>query len=292
MNFDCLLRKRTTALSVLCALALSLGGCSTFDSLGSLNPFGGEKYETKILADVPAADIYDQAVARLAKKDTSGAAKKFGQLEKDYAYSDWARKGLLMETAAQFQGGQYQDAIDSGGRYYKLYPNSPDAPYALYLQAMSYYSQVPDISRDQTQAGKALDLFNEIATKYPNSEYANDAKYKIQVTRDQLAGKEMSIGRFYLARKNYTAAVNRFREVLAKYQTTRHTEEALMRLTEAYLGLGVSSEAQTAAAILGHNFPDSQWYKDSYALLQSDGLEPHEDTGSWISKAFKKVGLT
>ena len=285
-------RKRTAVLGATSLLAVSLGGCSTFDSFDSLNPFAGEKYETKILADVPANDIYDQAVARLAKKDTSGAAKKFGQLEKDYAYSDWARKGLLMEAAANYQGGQYQDAVDAGQRYYKLYPDSPDAPYALYIQAMAYYNQVPDISRDQTAAIKAMDLFEQVATKYPNSEYANDAKYKLQVARDQLAGKEMSIGRFYLARKNYTAAVNRFREVLAKYQTTRHTEEALMRLTEAYLGLGVTSEAQTAAAILGHNFPDSQWYKDSYALLQSDGLEPHEDTGSWISKAFKKVGLT
>ena len=197
-----------------------------------------------------------------------------------------------MQAAAQYQGGQYDDAIDAGGRYYKLYPDSPDAPYALYLEAMSYYSQVPDISRDQAQAGKALDLFNQIVTKYPNSEYANDAKYKLQVTRDQLAGKEMSVGRFYLARKNYTAAVNRFREVLAKYQTTRHSEEALLRLTEAYLGLGITSEAQTAAAILGHNYPDSEWYKDAYALLQTDGLEPHEDTGSWISKTFKRVGLT
>lgn len=275
--------------AVCCASAIALAGCSSLDSL---NPFAGEKYETKILADVPADDIYNQGIARLGKKDTSGAAKKFGQLEKDYAYSDWARKGLLMEAAAQYQGGDYDDAVESGERYYKLYPDSPDAPYALYLQAMSYYSQVPDISRDQAQAGKAMDLFNTIVTKYPSSEYANDSKYKLQVTRDQLAGKEMSVGRFYLARKNYTAAINRFREVLGKYQTTRHTEEALMRLTEAYLGLGITSEAQTAGAILGHNFPDSEWYKDSFALLQTEGLEPHEDTGSWISKAFKKVGLT
>lgn len=280
---------RLVALAALCATTLPVAGCSTFDSL---NPFGGEKYETKILADVPADDIYNQGVARLDKKDTGGAAKKFGQLEKDYAYSDWARKGLLMETFAQYQGGEYQDAIDSGSRYYKLYPNAPDADYALYLQAMSYYNQVPDISRDQSQAGKAMVLFNEIATKYPKSEYADDARYKIQVTRDQMAGKEMSVGRFYLARKNYTAAVNRFREVLGKYQTTRHTEEALERLTEAYLALGITTEAQTAAAILGHNYPDSDWYKDAFALLKTDGLEPHEDQGSWISKAFKKVGLT
>ena len=280
---------RSALLGLALSTTMGLGGCSTLDGL---NPFAGEKYETKILPDVPADDVYDQGVARLDKKDTSGAAKKFSQLEKDYPYSDWARKGLLMETFAQYQGGSYDDAIASGSRYYSLYPNSSDAPYALYLQAMSYYNQVPDISRDQLQAGKALDLFNQVVTKYPNSEYANDSRYKIQVTRDQLAGKEMSVGRFYLARKNYVAAVNRFREVLAKYQTTRHTEEALMRLTETYLGLGISNEAQTAAAILGHNYPDSQWYKDAYALLKNDGLEPYEDQGSWLSKTFKKIGLT
>ena len=268
---------------------LPLAGCSSLDSF---NPFAGEKYETKIVPDIPAEDIYNQGVARLNNKDASGAAKKFGQLEKDYAYSDWARKGLLMQTSAQYQAGNYDDAIESGGRYAKLYPTTPDAAYAVYLQAMSYYNQVPDISRDQMQSAKALELFTEVATKYPNSEYANDAKYKIQVARDQLAGKEMSVGRFYLGRKNYTAALNRFREVIGKYQTTRHTEEALMRLTEAYLALGISNEAQTAAAILGHNYPDSQWYKDAYALLQGEGLEPHEDQGSWLSKAFKKIGLT
>lgn len=275
--------------ALLGAVALPIAGCSTFENL---NPFGGEKYETKILPDVPADDIYNQGVARATAHDTEGAVKKFGQLEKDFAYSDYARKGLLMQTYAQYNGGNYDDAVESGARYYKLYPNSPDAPYALYLQAMSQYSQVPDISRDQQQAGKALVLFEEIVQKYPNSEYANDAKYKIQVTRDQLAGKEMSVGRFYLARKNYTAAINRFREVLAKYQTTRHTEEALMRLTEAYMGLGITDEAQTAAAILGHNFPDSDWYKDSFALLKDNGLEPHENQDSWISKAFHKIGLT
>jgi outer membrane protein assembly factor BamD len=287
-SFRSLLRTFARA-GVLAVVGLAMAGCSTIENL---NPFAGEKYETKILPDVPADDVYNQGVARLQNRDSEGAAKKFGQLEKDFAYSDYARKGLLMQTYSQFQGGQYDDAVESGARYYKLYPTSPDAPYALYLQAMSYYSQVPDISRDQAQAGKALVLFEEIVNKFPNSEYANDAKYKIQVTRDQIAGKEMSVGRFYLARKNYTAAINRFREVLGKYQTTRHTEEALMRLTEAYMGLGITDEAQTAAAILGHNYPDSQWYKDSYALLKDNGLEPHENQDSWISKAFRKIGFS
>ncbi len=270
-------------------VALQLGGCS---SLESFNPFGAEKYETKILPDVPADDIYNQGVARLAKRDHDGATKKFAELDKQYPFSDYGRKGLLMTTYSQYSSGAYDDAIASGNRYYTSYPNSPDAPYALYLEAMSYYAQIPDISRDQNQSEKALDLFSQIVAKYPTSEYAGDAKFKIQVTRDQIAGKEMSVGRFYLQRHNYVASINRFRTVIGKYQTTRHTEEALARLTEAYMALGITNEAQTAAAVLGHNFPDSQWYKDSITLLQSGGLEPREDQGSIIYRTFHNLGLT
>ncbi|MDB5595988.1 MAG: bamD [Hyphomicrobiales bacterium] len=269
-------------------IVLPAAGCSSLDSL---NPFGGEKYETKLLADVPAEEIYDQGLARLQKKDGEGAAKKFAELEKQYPYSQWSRKGLLMQTYSQYEGTQYDDAIASANRYIGLYPTSPEVSYAAYLMGMSYYKQIPDISRDQEVTEKALQVFTALVQKYPKSEYVEDSKYKIQVTRDQLAGKEMSVGRYYLARKNYTAAVNRFRAVLAKYQTTRHAEEALYRLTEAYLGLGIAPEAQTAAAVLGHNFPDSQWYTDAHKLLAGGGLQPSEDRGSWISKAFQKVGL-
>ena len=279
---------RTAPLAAL--LAVPLAGCSTLDSI---NPFGsGEKYETKILAETPANDIYDQGLARLQKKDSAGAAKKFSELDKQYPFSEWSRKGLMMQTYANYQAGDYDTAITTGKRFTQLYPNAPDVPYSLYLQAMSYYQQIPDVSRDQENSAKALDLFQQIVAKYPTSEYADDAKFKIQVTRDQLAGKEMSTGRFYLNRHNYTAAINRFREVLSKYQTTRHTEEALERLTESYLALGISAEAQTAAAVLGHNFPDSPWYKDAFAKLQADGLEPNEDQGSWIYRAYHKLGLT
>ena len=281
--------RRAAALVLAAGLGVSVSGCSRLESL---NPFASEKYETKILPDVPPDDIYNQGLARLQKKDDEGAAKKFSDLDKQFPYSDYSRKGLLMTTYAQYQGGNYGDAIQSAHRYTALYPNSPDAPYAMYMEAMSYYSQIPDISRDQDQAQKALDLFQQISTRYPQSEYADDSKFKIQVTRDQLAGKEMSVGRFYLERRNYTAAINRFRNVVGKYQTTRHTEEALARLTEAYLALGITNEAQTAAAVLGHNYPDSQWYKDSFALLKSDGLEPREDQGSIIYRTFHKLGLT
>ena len=158
-----------------------------------------------------------------------------------------------------------------------------------YLAGMSHYNLIPDISRDQERAEKSLRFFTDLVQKYPKSEYVEDARYKIQVTRDQLAGKEMSIGRYYLNRRNYTAAINRFRAVLQNYQTTRHSEEALYRLTEAYLGLGISDEAQTAAAVLGHNFPDGEWYKDAYALLKTGGLAPHENQDSWISKIYHTV---
>jgi outer membrane protein assembly factor BamD len=278
-------------LAAVLAVGVPLAACGSLDSfdISDYNPFGAEKYKMKVEPDVPPTAVYDQGLARLAKDDGSGAAKKFEELNKNYPYSDWSKKALLMQGYSQFKAADYENAEQTCQRYVKLYPDSPDAPYAAYLEASSYYSQIPDISRDQERANKALELYTQLVQKYPNSEYANDAKYKIQVTRDQLAGKEMSVGRFYLNRRNYVAAINRFRAVLANYQTTRHAEEALYRLTEAYLGLGVTNEAQTAAAVLGHNFPDGQWYKDAYALLKGGGLEPNEDKQSWISKIYHTV---
>jgi outer membrane protein assembly factor BamD len=250
---------------------------------------GGEKYKTEITPDIPADDLYNQGLAKLKNKDYEAAAKKFGDLEKTYPSSEWARKGLLMTLFAQYEKPAYDDAVQSAQRYIGLYPNSPDTPYVYYLAGMSFYNQVPDVMRDQTSAEKALEIFSQLLQKYPKSEYVADARYKMGVVRDQLAAKEMTVGRFYLTRKNYPAAINRFHDVLGKYQTTRHTEEALYRLTEAYLAMGVTNEAQTAAAILGHNFPDSQWYKDAHALLKTGGLEPHEYTDSWLSKIGKTL---
>jgi outer membrane protein assembly factor BamD len=273
------------SLMALCAV-ISLASCSIFDDF---NPFGAEKYKMVIEPDVPASKVYDQGLAKLADGAPAEAAKKFTDLGKQFPDSDWSRKGLLMTTYAQFQAGSYDDAEQSAERYLKLYPKSTEAAYALYLEASSYYNQIPDVSRDQERAAKALALFQRIVKEYPTSEYVDDAKFKIQVTSDQLAGKEMSIGRFYLNRRNYTAAINRFRNVLTNYQTTRHSEEALYRLTEAYLGLGVTDEAQTAAAVLGHNFPEGEWYKDAYNLLKGGGLSPQENQQSWISKLYHAI---
>jgi outer membrane protein assembly factor BamD len=280
--------RRGVLASVIVALTATLGGCSTF-SLDDLNPFAGEKYKMVVEPVVPASTVYDQGLAKLANGDPSGAAKKFTDLGKKYPGSDWARKGLLMTTYAQYQSGDYDDCAGSAARYVKEYPKTPEAPYALYLEASSHYTQIMDIARDQDHAAKALELFKQLVQTYPNSEYTDDAKAKIQVTTDQLGGKEMSIGRFYLNRRNYTAAINRFRAVLTYYQTTRHSEEALYRLVEAYMGLGLTDEAETAAAILGHNFPDGEWYKNAYALLQSNGRSPQEHQGSWMLKVYHIV---
>jgi len=290
-----------TLLRIACltaGIATSVEGITLCHAEESADPFQGlkdlfkgEKYEPKVVPDVPAEDLYNQALAKMQAKDYAAAAKKFEEIERQYPYSQWQRKAMLMVTFSHFQNASYDDAIAAAKRYVGRYATGPELDYAYYLEAVSYYNQIPDISRDQDRAKKAAEIFALIIEKFPKSEYAEDARVKLQVARDQLAGKEMLVGRYYLEKHNYGAAINRFREVLFKYQTTRHTEEALMRLTEAYLALGIASEAQTAAAVLGHNFPESQWYKDAFALLKEGGLEPHEDEGSWISKAFKRMGL-
>ena len=277
---------RISVAAVAVAMALGLSGCGSLDDL---NPFAGEKYKQVIEPDVPASKVYDQGLGNLAEGAPQAAAKKFTDLGKRYPGSDWARKGLIMSTYANFQSGDYDTAATEAQRYVKEYPNTPETAYAKYLEASSYYAQILDISRDQERAYKALTAYQEVVKNYPKSEYVDDSKFKIQVTTDQLAGKEMSIGRFYLTRHNYVAAINRFRAVLTNYQTTRHSEEALYRLVEAYMGLGITDEAQTAGAILGHNFPNGEWYKDAYALLKGGGLEPHENQGSWLSKLYHAV---
>jgi outer membrane protein assembly factor BamD len=283
---------RSFALLAALAVSAAPARADIMDSITSgfgLFGGGGEKYKTEIVPDIPAETLYNQGLAKLKSRDFEAAAKKFSELEKSYPSSEWSRKALLMTIHAQFEKPAYEDAVQSAQRYIGLYPNSPDTPYAYYIAGMSYYNQVPDAMRDQTSAERSLQIFQELITKYPKSEYVADARYKMGVARDQLAAKEMQVGRFYLTRKNYPAAINRFHEVLGKYQTTRHTEEALYRLTEAYLSMGVTNEAQTAAAILGHNYPESQWYKDAVALLKNDGLTPHEYTDSWLSKIGKTL---
>jgi outer membrane protein assembly factor BamD len=269
------------------ACGLTLAGC---DTLSSLNPFDTSgTYKPEIVPEEPADQLYNDGLARIQKSDYEGAAKKFGDLDKQHPYSEWSRKALIMTAYANYEGGLYEEAITASRRYLQLHPATPDAAYAQYLMAMSHFKQIPDVTRDQEKSERALLALQELVDRYPKSEYAEDARQKLQVARDQLAGKEMEIGRFYLQKRNYTGAINRFRTVVAQYQTTRHVEEALERLAEAYMAMGIVNEAQTAAAVLGHNFPDSSWYKDAFALLSKGGVEPRENSESWISKAFRGI---
>jgi outer membrane protein assembly factor BamD len=258
------------------ALAVPLAGCANF--------FGDDKQV--ILPDEPADKLYNEGLTLLNKREFSDAAKKFEEVDRQHPYSEWARKSLLMSAFSYYEIGKHEETIQAARRYIALHPGSPDAAYAQYLLASSYYDQIPDITRDQARTEKAMQSLDEVVRKYPGTEYAESSRRKIEIARDQLAGKEMMVGRYYLDRRNYAGAINRFKAVVTQYQTTRHVEEALMRLTECYMALGIVPEAQTAAAVLGHNFPDSPWYKDAYKLVQSGGSAPKEDKGSWISRAF------
>jgi len=240
----------------------------------------------------PADKLYNEGLYLMnQRKDNKAASKKFEEVDRQHPYSDWARKSLLMSAYAFYNAGDYDNCIGAATRYVTLHPGSPDSAYAQYLIAASHYDQIPDISRDQGRTEKAIAALEEVIRKYPTSEYATSAKAKLEGARDQLAGKEMDVGRYYLDKRDFTPAINRFKTVVTRYQTTRHVEEALARLTEAYMAIGIVGEAQTAAAVLGHNFPDSRWYKDAYNLVKSGGLEPSENQGSYISRAFKKIGL-
>ncbi len=262
-------------LTLVAAFAASLAACSLFD-------------KDTIVPDEPADRLYNEGLYLLNnKKDPKNAAKKFEEVDRQHPYSEWARKSLIMSAYAYYESGAYDDCINSARRYVTLHPGSPDAAYAQFLIGSSYFDQIPEISRDQGRTEKALENLEEVVRRYPSSEYAVAAKRKMEMARDQLAGKEMEIGRWHLDRREFTGAINRFKVVVTRYQRTRHVEEALLRLTEAYMALGIVDEAQTSAAVLGHNFPDSRWYKDAYALMQARGLQPSENKGSWISQAFR-----
>jgi outer membrane protein assembly factor BamD len=238
--------------------------------------------------DEPADKLYNEGLYLLnEKRDIKAASKKFDEVERQHPYSDWARKSLIMSAYTYYEAGAYEDSVGAARRYIQLHPGSPDAAYAQFLIGSSYFDQIRDISRDQDRTEKAIASLEEVIRKYPTTEYAASAKRKIAIARDQLAGREVMTGKYYLDRRDYSGAINRFKVVVTRYQTTRHVEEALLRLTEAYMALGVIEEAQTSAAVLGHNFPDSRWYQDAHALLTSRGVKPTENKGSWISRAFK-----
>jgi outer membrane protein assembly factor BamD len=263
--------------------------CAVLLGLGALGLSGCSSDEESQLAfeDEPVGKLYNEALDLLADEDYKAAAAKFEDVERQHPYSDWASKAIVMSAFAYYQSRNYDQAIEAAKRYIALHPGGSDAAYAQFLIAESHYEQIPDVTRDQQRTESALEALREIVRRYPETDYARDARRKLREAYDQLAGKEMEVGRYYLRHKNYVAALNRFKIVVKNYQTSSQVEEALIRLTEVYMAMGIASEAQTATAILGHNYPTSPWYKDAYALLQSGGLQPREDKGSWLSSVWK-----
>jgi outer membrane protein assembly factor BamD len=247
---------------------------------------------TKLAVDAdPPEALYNQGLANIKAGNLGEAGKKFDAINREQPFSDWSRKALVMSTFVKYRQGNFDDAVESGNTYLKQYPASDDAAYVQYLVGSSYSKQITDVTQDQRAAQQTIVAMQKVIDNYPKSEYVTDAQAKIRFARDQLAGKEMQIGRYYLERKNYLPAISRFRIVVEQYPTTNQVEEALARLVEAYYAMGIVEEAQTAAAVLGHNYPDSQWYADSYKLLKSGGAEPRENSGSWIARAGKKLLL-
>jgi outer membrane protein assembly factor BamD len=231
----------------------------------SLAACGGGKKEVYI--EKPVDDLYNRAMDELVEERYAAAAKTFQDVESQHPYSVWATKGQLMSAYALYEAGNYGEAIIAADRFIQLHPGHRDIAYAYYLRAISYYVQIVDIGRDQRVTELALKSLDDVVRRFPDSKYARDAKLKLDFTRDHLAGKEMDIGRYYLKRGQYLAAMNRFKRVIDNYQTTTHVPEALERLVECDLALGLTDEARANAAVLGHNYPGSEWYVDAYALV-------------------------
>lgn len=230
----------------------------------------------------PPEDLYNDALVQVRADEHLKAAVLFDEVERQHPYSAWATQAQLMSAYSYYQVNRYDDAVIALDRFIELHPGNKDIAYAYYLKALCFYEQIVDVGREQSNTQSALDTLSEVVSRFPDTDYARDARLKIDLTRDHLAGKEMEVGRFYLDRGHHLAAINRFRVVVEQYQTTTHVPEALHRLTEAYLALGVIDEAQAAAAVLGFNYPGSTWYEFSYELLAEVNLKPEEKEGSWL----------
>jgi outer membrane protein assembly factor BamD len=253
-------------------LALVLAGC---------NLFGTSKIKEEPI--IPAETLYQQALNDMDGQRYVTAIGHLEKLERQHPYSDYNEKSKLMQVYANYRIGRFDEAILAADRYLALFPNSKDVPYVLYLKGNSYYGQIRDITRDQQISQNAIDTYRLLISNYPESEHAKDAREKLVVAVDQLAGKEMSVGRYYLGNGQHAAAINRFRVVAEQFETSTHIEEALYRITEANLALGLISEAQTAAAVLGHNYPSSEWYQRAFTLLQKQGVSPQMNQASSLA---------
>jgi outer membrane protein assembly factor BamD len=245
--------------------ALAVGGCSMFKK---------NKKPTLVYEERPVELLYNAGANRLDEHHWSEAVDYFREVERQHPYSEWARRSILMTAYAHYQANDYAEAIADSDQFISLYPGNPSTPYAYYLKSICYFEQIVDVGRDQASTSEAGEALREVAKRYPYSEYAADARLKIDMVQDQLAGKEMTVGRYYLRAGNPMGAIGRFRTVVEKYQTTSHTPEALYRLVEAYLTVGLVEEAKRNGAVLGYNYPGDPWYSDAYALLTSKGYQP------------------
>lgn len=292
-------RKALRLTGAVVALAIALAGCTSLgdgpiapiqDALRNIPiPFFNQNREEEVREPAPAGRLYNEGLLLINQGRFKLAGQRFEELERGHPYSDLAKRAILMNAYANYLAQDYDTAATLADRYVALHPGSAEAAYARFLSGDSHFRMIPDIARDQGRAERALQAMTEVVQQYPNSEYAQAAQRRITVARDQLAGREMDVGRFYLNQRSFGAALNRFKGVVQNYQTTRHVEEALYRLVECYMALGLVQEAQAAGAVLGHNYPESQWYRDAFALLQQGGVSPQASEGSWISRVFRGV---
>lgn len=234
-------------------------------------------------------ELYNQGMDYMQAGRYPLAVHTFEELDRQYPYSQWATKAQLNTAYAEFLDKNYEETVVAAERFVRLHPGHKDVPYALYLIGLSHYGRMSDVNRDQSATAEALAVFEELVQRYPDSQYARDAKLKITLCRDHLAGKEMAVGRYYQDQKQYLAAINRFKAVVSQYETSTHTPEALYRLTESYLALGINDEAQRTAAILGYNYQGSNWYKKAYALLTGKNLAPAGQEKTWAGQIVKGV---
>ena len=263
---------------LLCFLTVAISGCSTLKS------------KPKIDIDTYSAkEIYDLAEDRLAKKRPQDAAKYFSEIERLYPYSEWAKRGLIMQAFSYHKDQDYENSRSAAQRYIDFFPAAEDAAYAQYILALSYYDQILEVGRDQDVTVKALQELRLLIERYPDSKYAKDSAEKFDMAFSFLATKEMEVGRYYLQRGYYTSAVNRFRKVVQEFRTTEQTPEALYRLIECYLSLGLRGEAQSAAAILQESYSSTQWHKDSLILLSGEGLLPDAGGQNWLSTIYRQT---
>lgn len=253
-----------TRLTALAAITLTLSACSMF---------GGKQKERLAYIERPAEVIYNQGVDRMDRADWDRAKLYFQEVERQHPFSKWARRSMLMASYANYRSADYEEAIATAQRFISLHPGNDSTPYAYYLIAMCHYDQIYDVGRDQATTVAAEAALQQIVRRYPDSDYARDARLKLELTHDHLAGKEMSIGRYYLKQSQQLAAIGRFRNVAKNYETTSHVEEALHRLVESYVSLGVLEEAKLVGSVLGYNYPASEWYQDSFDLLSKYGVD-------------------